>query len=356
MIKMDERLLEVNKNTEILSAYVAADSMEASLGKNQEKFRQLAKVIFDYNPEILLFTGSGASYCTLYTPFYYMRANSSMQVVHNYGPVIEFEKDQYLLDKLKERKVFAIIASYSGKTADTVSVSKFLGSFGTPRIALSKSADGPLAKTCEYVLDYGDKCLYTSAMANCLSLMAELLSLRGEAVAADRLRNALAEIPGKMRSVISKCEKIAMECLEKVKDEDFFYVVGDGALWALAYQLGYTNLTEYSRVHAACIRGCEWRHGALEILFRKPAMIHLIGNDATRDYSLATAAYCEKHGAKVVKFDVKDYFETLPELAPYALHIVTQLFFMYQSTERGINMDDYLQMHVTPYKPGETYF
>lgn len=356
MIKLDEKLLNANKKTEILSAYIAAESMAISLQRNEKRIKDLARVIFDYNPEELILAGSGASYCTLYTGYYFLKTNSNFAVKHDFGPVIELDAENALVEKAKRKSIFAIIASYSGKTADTVSVSNYLGRLGVPRLALSREESGPLAKTCEHVLPYNDQCLYTSAMANLLMLISELLELRGETVPAKKLKEALKKLPDQITSIIKPSEDFAMKALETVKDENMFYVLGDGPLWALAYQYGYTNLMEYSRVNAACLRNCEWRHGPLEILFRKPAMIHFIGNDQTRQYGLTTKKYCESNGAKVVTFDVKDYFETIPALAPFVLHTVSQLFLLYQSTERGIDMDDYLEMHVKPYISGETYF
>ena len=356
MISLNPDLLEKNTKSEILSAYIAADAMASSLQRNDQRIKQLAAVIHEYNPEELIFAGSGASYCTLYTGYYFMKKYSSLPVRHDFGPVIELDDDKSLSEKMRNRKVFAVIASYSGKTADTVSVSRYLKDRGVPRLALSQNESGPLAAGCEYVLPYEDQCLYTSAMANLLMLLAELLKLRGEVDAAQELQRALKELPGQMKSIIGQSENFALKALEKVKDDDMFYVLGDGALWALAYQFGYTNLMEYSRVHAACLRSCEWRHGPLEILFRKPAMIHFIGNDETREYAIATRNYCEENGAKVITFDVQDYFVTNPALAPFAVHIVSQLFLLYLSTDRGIDMDDYLQMHVKPYIKGETYF
>ncbi len=356
MITLNQDLLQINKETEILSAYIAGQSIAASLERNEQLIKDLAKTIHNYGTEELLLVGSGASYCTLYTGYYYLKTNSTISAIHNFGPVVEFDAEKSLEKKFKNKKVFAIVASYSGKTADTVSVSNYLQKHGVPRIALSKDENGPLARGCDYVLPYRDKCLYTSAMANLLKLISEFLLLRGETQSAKDLSEALKKLPKQMDSVIKSSEDYALKVYESVRNEDFFYVLGDGALSSLAYQYGYTNLIEYSRVHAACLRSCEWRHGPLEILFRKPAMIHFIGNDTTRPYSLATKKYCEENGAKVITFDSMDYFETLPALAPFAVHIVSQLFFMYQSTDRSINMDDYLQMHVKPYKPGETYY
>ena len=268
-MKLNEKLLEVNKQTEILSAYIAADRIEASLKQNAGVISELAKVMHDKRPEQIIFVGSGASYCTLYTGYYYLRTTSKVPVQHFFGPELVVDDPP----ALRWDNIVAILASYSGKTADTVAASEFLKDRGVVRIALSKDDAGPLAGDCEYVLSYQDKCLYTSAMANLLAMLAGYLRLRGEGEPAREMEDALQRIPDQMRGVLEKAERRAMADLERVADDDHFYVLGDGALWALAYQFGYTNLMEYSRVHAACLRSCEWRHGPLEVQFREPAMV-----------------------------------------------------------------------------------
>jgi len=352
MLHFDPKLLAANKETEICSIYVAADSIERSLAENASRIKELARAIHAAGPQRILLLGSGASYCTLYTGYYFLRTCSGLPAVHAFGPELVSDDPP----TLKAGRSFAILSSYSGKTADTLEASRYLGRLGIPRLALSREEDGPLARSCEYVLPYRDKCLYTTAMANLLLLLVELVSLRGEGGPAAELSGALAKVPGQMRGALEKSDEWARGALERVKDDDFFYVLGDGALWALAYQFGYTNLMEYSRVHAACLRSCEWRHGPLEVLFRKPAMILFLGGDSSREYGLATRRYCEANGARVISLDAKEYFQTHPVLAPFAVHLASQFFFLYQSTLRGINMDDYLEMHVKPYREGETYF
>ena len=304
------------------------------------------------DPEIILLVGSGASYCTLYTGYQFLKTSTDIQVIHNYGP--EFCSSSPEL--LKGKRVFAILSSYSGKTKDTLEACDLITKMGIPKIALSSSCDSELAKRCDDVLAYNDKCLYTSAMTNLLMLLAEYAKIKGFKSESDNLLAALNKLPEQITSIIEKAETKAEELLEGVKDEEFFYVMGDGALWALAYQYGYTNLMEYSRIHSACLRGCEWRHGPLEILFRKPAIIFFIGNDDSRKYTIAARDYCQQNGGKVVSFDVKDYFETHPVLAPFVLHTISQLFLLYQSTYKGIDMDEYLEMHIKPFMKDETYF
>jgi len=356
MLNLDERLLNTNKESEIFSAYLAPDALAASVERNRDLAKELAREIYEYDPEEVVLVGSGASNCTLYTAYYYMKARSTLGVRLLFGPSLEFEDDALLKDRMARGRVYAILASYSGSTADTVSASRFLKENGVPRLAITRDKSNTLADSCDKVLAYEDKCLYTSAMANTLSLLAELLELRNEAEPARDLRDALQELPAQMQRALEPSDRAAQRAVEEVLKHDMFYVLGDGALWGLVYQYGYTNLMEYTRVHAGCVRSCEWRHGPLEILHRAPAVVNFVGTDRTRDYALTTKKYCEDNGTSVVTFDSSDYFSTLPELAPFAVHAVSQLFLLYLTTYRGIDMDDYLEMHVKPYISGETYF
>jgi fructoselysine-6-P-deglycase FrlB-like protein len=208
----------------------------------------------------------------------------------------------------------------------------------------------------DHLLTYESVCLYTSAMANLLWLLAEYAARRGEKEEGSRMQEELRRLPDKLRGARHKSEQVAAEAVERLKDEQFFYVLGDGAVWGLAYQFGYTNLMEYAKIHAACLRGCEWRHGPLEVLPRSPAMIQFVGTDPSRQFSLAAQAYCRQRGARLAVFDAQDYFDHHPVLAPFALHTASQLFLIYYCTLHGRDMDAYGEMHIRPYIPGETYF
>jgi len=349
---LDEKLLQANKETEIFSAQITADEIEKSLNTNAEEIQQIAQILQEDAPEALLFVGSGASYCSLYAGQYFLKTCSKLDARLLFGPELVSDNPP----ALRQKRAVAILASYSGKTADTVEASQHLKSLGLPRLAITRDQEGPIAQDADHVIAYHSKCLFTSAMANLLMLLAELLELRDEQQPAREMKEALAKLPEQLRSILPASEQKARAAFEAVKDEEFFYVLGDGATWAHAYQFGYTNLMEYARLHAACLRTSEWRHGPLEILFRNPTVIMLMGNDGSRKYAEATRDYCQRRGAKTIVFDVRDYFETHPVLAPFVLHPVTQFFLMYLCTYHGINMDDYLEMHVHSYTGGETYF
>jgi fructoselysine-6-P-deglycase FrlB-like protein len=353
---IDVELLNKNKQAEIFSAEIASDSLRSSMKRNQEMVEKLAGEIHEFDPDELLFIGSGASNCALYTPNYYMKSHSDLTTRLMFGPTLEYENNAILRKEIKNRRVVAVLASYSGSTADTLSAAKFLIKNNVPTIAISKNHTSSLANLCDDVISYGDKCLYTSAMGAALTLIAELLEFRGQNDSAENLKNSMDDLPRQMDSVLESSERFAQEAVQKTLNHSHFYVLGDGPLWGLVYQYGFTNLMEYARVHASCVRSCEWRHGPLEVLSQSPAIISFIGTDQTRDYALATTKYCKENGGNVTTFDSSEYFETLSELTPFALHAVSQMFLLYLTTSRGIDMDEYLEMHEKPYMPGENYY
>jgi len=349
---MDPVLLAKNQRAEISSYLIAADEIEKSLEANRRELSGLARFLLEQAPDRILLLGSGASWVTLYSGYYFLQTCTSIPVAHRYGP--EFLADES--QELARGKTVAILASYSGNTADTVNAARACRERGIPTIAICRTRKGQLMEQADRLITYESVCLYTSAMANLLWLLAEYAGLRGHKAEGARMQEELRRLPDRFRGALAKSEEVAREAVERLKDQEFFYVLGDGAVWALAYQFGYTNLMEYAKVDAACLRGCEWRHGPLEVLPRSPAMIQFVGTDPGRQYALATQAYCRARGARLAVFDSKDYFDCHPVLAPFALHTVSQLFLIYYCTLHGRDMDAYGEMHVRPYIAGETYF
>lgn len=352
-LQLDEKLLAKNKKAEICSLYIAPNDIKRNLLENAGQYKKIAQWMADYKPEQIILAGSGASYCSMYTGAYYMKTCSRFPVRHYFGPELKNENNSVI----NGVKTLAILASYSGKTADTLETCEFLKGKNIPRIAISRSADSPLSVNCDKALSYNSKCLYTSAMTNVLMLLAEFNDLVGEPQAASEMKTALAKLPGQMASVLEKSDKFAKAAVKAHVNMNMCYCLGDGATWALAYQYGYTHIMEFVKENAGCLRSSEWRHGPLEVLHKKPSILIFIGNDGTRNYALETKAYCEGNGANLVGFDSKDYFDTHPALSPFALHAADQFFLLYLTTAKGLDSDKgYLQMHIKPYKKGETYF
>src|SRR5665811_2137279 len=81
-VKIPRDYIEIFESNGI-ETYIVTPRQKLSKNKeNKELIKKLAKEMYDYNPEQILFVGSGASYCTLYTGYYFLRTNSSIGTVH----------------------------------------------------------------------------------------------------------------------------------------------------------------------------------------------------------------------------------------------------------------------------------
>ncbi len=194
MVKLDPVLLKKNQRSEISSYLIAADEIEKSLAANRQELGRLARFLKDYRPDRILLLGSGASWVTLYAGFYFLQTCTSLPVAHRYGP-------EFLADEPRahaKAKTVAILASYSGNTADTVNAARACRERGYPAIAICRTRKGKLMEQADHLITYESVCLYTSAMANLLWLLAEYAELCGEKAEAARMKKELELLPGQV--------------------------------------------------------------------------------------------------------------------------------------------------------------
>lgn len=350
---MTSELLEKNRKAEIFSVPYAADEVEHLMDEKQEQIRGIAKEIHSRAPKRLILVGSGASWCTLYTGQYLMDCYSTLPCEIYCGPEFDDRQPAFL-----NEKAFAILASYSGKTADTLRALEILKQNNVSTLGISRDKRGPLSQRVDMLLTYESGALYTSPMAEVVMLLVELMRLRGESLPeCEKLTRALRQLPSNMRLVLAKSEEMAIRETERFKEDPLLYMIAGGALTALGYQYAYTTIMEYLRTDAIYLHPGEFRHGPLEIIGDgQPAMIHLIGYGTCRDYSLMTYEFCNKHGARTLSLDAADYFQTHPVLSPFVLFPVLQYLLLYMAQAKNIDLDEYLHMHVVSYTEGETYF
>jgi fructoselysine-6-P-deglycase FrlB-like protein len=94
---------------------------------------------------------------------------------------------------------------------------------------------------------------------------------------------------------------------------------------------------ENMRVHGSFMDASEFRHGPAEMLERnKPVIIILKGSDESRPVVERVAEIAAQNGARLLTYDLADYGDIHPLLAPFALMIPLQWFAVYSSLLRGI--------------------
>jgi fructoselysine 6-phosphate deglycase len=343
---MNEKLLEKNYHAEIISNPILIEGLNKIIDNKLDQIEKVAKTIYNMNPERLIFAGSGNSWSSMYSAKYLTDRYSMLSCELFYGPELMTRNPKYI-----QNNVIGILASYTGKTEDTLDAVKYLNGNGVKTISITKSSDSPIALESDINISYDSKSLYISAIFVINILISHLLKNRNEMEDFGSFYNDLIELPKKLELFIDSTEEWAKNLAYALADTDFIYLCADGPLYALGYQSSMTTITEYLRMDAAIVQGCEWRHGPLEIVGDgKPTVGFLLGNDESRIYTERTMNFCKKYGARTFSFDIKDYNLKINSiLSPFYVYIMINWFILYMSVIRGIDLDEYLYMHVVDY-------
>lgn len=349
----EDAIVKKNLEAEIFCAPIAAEQVDYVVNSKWDEIHETAQFIHAHKPKRIIFSASGASWCTLYTGHYIMDSHSSIPSYFYFGPELQERNPDWLDDSC-----IAVLASYSGKTADTVNACNFFKNKGIPTVSICQDEKGPLGSMTDKTIKYNSKCLYTSPLAAVALLSSFLLEMSGDsAEQAKKIQSGLKDISAAMNSTLKQSEEAGKKIAEKIVSEPLVYFMSGGPLYSLGYQVAYTWIMEYLRKDAAFLHHGEFRHGPLEVLNPgHPCTVHLIGNDAGRQYAEATYNYCSNESGNAFRIDTKDLFETHPALNPLAVFSTLNYMLFYAANVMGIDLDEYLQMHIKPYLPGETYF
>ena len=341
-----EKLFEKNINAEIISCPILVEGLKKIINTKIDHIEDVAKRIYESDPERLIFTGSGNSWSAMYSAKYLMDKFSSLPCELFYGPELIAREPNYI-----NNRNYAIATSYTGKTEDTLDAVKYLKNKGAKTVSITKTNDSPISIESDINISYESKSLYISAIFEIYILISHILNFRGEFENFSNFFNELIEIPQKLEKVIGESRDKSKKIADDLADSRLIYICADGPLYALGYQTALTTITEYLRIDASIVQGCEWRHGPLEVVGKgKPTVGFLLGSDKSRIYTERTMNFCKKYGAKTFNFDMKEYdLDTNPLLSPFFIYPMINWFILYMSVIKNIVLDEYLYMHVVDY-------
>jgi fructoselysine-6-P-deglycase FrlB-like protein len=342
---------EKNVNSQIFSAHIMAGDLERLLETTAGAVREQARVIHARNPSKLYLVASGASMTALFVVKYMMERYSRLPTELVVGAEL-----LAMAPPTADSTAVALSASYSGKTADTLGGLRFLRQRGVHTIGFVNDERSEAGQMLDVAFGYNSKALFTSAMALGQVFCAELMHLRGEFGDYARFRRSLDELPDVVRAAQDSAEQTGGRIADALEDSGLVYVLADGPLCGTGYQTAYTTIMEYLRVNSSFIPTTEFRHGPLEVLGNHPDMLVLLGTDGTRCYGEDTITFARRHGACVQVIDSRELGETHELLTPYLVYPAMQWYILHAAVKKAIDLDEYLYMHVYPYREGEQYY
>ncbi|KQZ82943.1 aminotransferase [Mesorhizobium sp. Root157] len=252
--------------------------------------------------------------------------------------------------KLRLNGSACLAVSQSGKSPDIVAMAESAGQRGALTIALTNTADSPLARACNHSIDIlagpersvaATKTFVNSAVAG-LALMAHCTN-------DETLLAALRELPGKLELAIG-CDWMALAgALEGQKS---LFILGRGPSFAIASEAAL-KFKETCAMHAEAYSTAEVMHGPLALVGPKFPVLALASRDAAERSVADTAdALAAKEAAAFATTGLAKRARHLPFVAtghtltePLALIVSFYSFVEAFARHRGLNPDAPPNLH-----------
>jgi fructoselysine 6-phosphate deglycase len=326
-----EQLVRNAHSSELFSApHLEADSARF-LTEHSAVLAELAERRHTTTRQVF-FVGSGGSWASMYSGKYlFDRLTSTPSDV-----ILSYELIWRAPQRLDSDSI-VVLASYSGRTEDTLAALRFAKARGAHTVALVRDADSPIGSEADTTIAYSSPGLYSLPLL-AVTLLACEWGKAEQNPLAHELLEAVPALPGQIGAAFHSERERGQALAEELADSTLLYAIGAGPLFGLAYKFGLTVFMENMRIHGSIIESAEFRHGPAEMLDRQQAdLAVLVGTDDSRAMTLRTLEFARQNGARAITFDAADYPGVHPLLTPFVLKVALQWFIVYSTFLRGID-------------------
>jgi fructoselysine 6-phosphate deglycase len=202
-----------------------------------------------------------------------------------------------------------VLSSKSGTTAETVAAAQRLKQQGQPcpRVAVTETADSPLAQACDHVLTFGEteQAYYATYMA-VQALVTGFLEAAEDFPAGGPLMRGLDALPAALVDTIEANEVRNSEFARLYCEDRQFLVVGSGPCFSTAYVFGICIMMEMQWIQAQPIEAAEFFHGPFEIVDARWPLILLVGEDPTRPLAERVVRFAERVTERTMIYDSRE--------------------------------------------------
>ena len=276
------------------------EKLESAVAERDEIARAIAPLA-ESGLRNVYFVGAGGSIICSYPAHYVLQQRGSV-------PAFQLQSDELnsSVPALMGPGSLVVLASYTGKTKETVQAAATAKATGATVIAAAK-AGSPLAEAADIAF---------SGKSDVFELLVAYAVL--EAVGADldtvAVKAALDALPSAVRKAVEESDELLADIAGDYKDEPITYVLGSGPCYGWAYGLAMCFLQEMQWKHAAAFNTGEFFQGAFEMVDDDTAVLLWLGDDATRPMAERGRRFLDTYCKKARYVDVADL--ALPGVAP----------------------------------------
>ena len=233
-----------------------------------------------------------------------------------------------------------IATSQSGETADTLAALRRANEFKIDTVVISNEPKSSMIKEAKYpIITLGNTetaILGTKTYITQLACLYQILFAASGYEKADEILEQLSSMPDLIEELLKSTEEENKKLAEDLKDEEIFYCLGSGVNFGLAYKLAMTMLMEGAIKHACPLYSAEFRHGLIERAEKDVPLIFLDADSESDELTKIAINFSKnKLDAKTIVYNLKDYADINPLLAPFVLVIPLEWFVYYLAHFNG---------------------
>lgn len=328
-----DQLVEQAKLSEFFTAPHLEADLAVFLAERAGRIGALAAEAVASGVEHIYFVGCGGSWSNMFSGKYLLDRFTALSSDVLTGYELTWRHPQRL-----NSNAWVFLASYSGGTEDTVAALRHARECGARTIGIIRRRDSVIAREADVVIDYDSTALYCIPLAAVYLFALEVARLQGHAEVGP-IRDGLFALPPRLGKVYRESEARAADLARQFADSSLLYIVAAGPLYGLAYKFALTVFLENIRIHGSVIESAEFRHGPVEMLGRQQAdMVFLLGTDETRPMTQRVIDLVhQRENVRAIIYDMADYPDVHPLLAPFVLLIPLQWFTVYSALLAGIH-------------------
>jgi fructoselysine 6-phosphate deglycase len=269
-----------------------ADKIAAAVGEREAIAEAIAPVVGSGLRNVY-FVGAGGSIICSYPAHYVLQQRGSI-------PAFQIQSDELncSVPSLMGPGSLVVLASYTGKTKETVQAAKTAKATGATVIGAAK-AGSPLADALD-VNFAGKSDIFELLVAYAV------LEATGADLDAGALKATLEALPSAVLEAVKESEEHLAEVADAFKDEPITYVLGSGPCYGWAYGLAMCFLQEMQWKDAAAFNTGEFFQGAFEVVNDDTAVLLWLGEDASRPMAERGKRFLETYCKKAQYVDVAD--------------------------------------------------
>ncbi|MCC7482870.1 MAG: SIS domain-containing protein [Hyphomicrobiales bacterium] len=223
-------------------------------------------------------------------------------------------------------RTLVLLGSKSGTTPETVQAAEFVKGRPCVTVAVTQTADLPLAKAVQNPLLMGvTEQSHTGMFMIMQAFIGGLMAGKDKWPLFDKLMKSLEALPEAMADTQISVEKRAAEEARLLKDDRILYHVASGPMFNTAYVIGVCVLMEMQWMHSVPLEAAEFFHGPFEIVDQNTPLVLMLGEDPSRPLMDRVVRFCKKYTERLFIYDSRDFEmkgidpAIRPIMAPYII-------------------------------------